>query len=67
MAYAVSADDRSFYLTVDGRLLPENRGWDGYTPEIGEAVVVTGRVEEATDLRGELYRTVEVASLRAAS
>jgi hypothetical protein len=37
--------------------------WDGYTPETGDLVTVTGYVTEAVDINGGTYLDLEVPSL----
>lgn len=63
MAYAVESGGRDFFLTVGGRWSAEARRWSGWTPEPGDAVKVTGRVEERTDIRGGAFLTIEVETL----
>ena len=52
LIYAVSADT-VYYLTVEGTWLWWNRSWDGYTPEVGDWVRVTGYVSQRADIFGE--------------
>jgi uncharacterized repeat protein (TIGR01451 family) len=66
MVYAVLADHTNYYLTVEGAWLWENRAWDGYEPQIGDFVTVTGHVDEKTDVFGDPFCNIEVASLEPA-
>jgi hypothetical protein len=63
MIYAVLAKDATYYPTVEGSWLWQNRTWDKYTPEIGDVVRVTGYVSEMMDIFGALFYNVEVVSL----
>ncbi len=63
MAYAVNAKGIDYFLTVAGRWFSENRPWNGYTPEPGDDVEVTGKISTQKDIRGGEFRTIEVASL----
>jgi len=65
--YAVSVDDTYYYLTVGGSWLYENRSWNGYTPEVGGFVRITGYVTEMTDIFGYPFYNIEVVSLEPAS
>jgi len=66
MAYAVLANDKYYYITIDGRWLSENRSWSGYTPEPDDLVTITGYVLEKKDVFGKPFRTIEVVSLQPA-
>jgi parallel beta-helix repeat protein len=66
VVYAVIADDTTYHLTVEGHWLCENRSWDGYTPESGDWVTVTGYVSERVDIRGDPFYDIEVSSLKPA-
>jgi hypothetical protein len=66
MAYAVLANERLCYLTVDGNWFDENRSWAGYTPEVGDLVAVRGYLAEKKDIFGEPYCVIEVASVEPA-
>jgi hypothetical protein len=66
VVYAVLADGTTYYLTVEGHWLRENRSWDGYTPEVGDWVTASGRVSERADIRGDPFYEIEVWSLRPA-
>jgi uncharacterized repeat protein (TIGR01451 family) len=63
MVYAVLVDDRRYYPTVDDSWLWWNRPWDGYLPEIGDFVTVSGYAEEMTDTFGIRFYNIEVTSL----
>jgi uncharacterized repeat protein (TIGR01451 family) len=67
MIYAVLAKDAYYYAfyypTVEGSWLWRNHTWDGYTPEIGDVVRVTGYVSEMVDIFGAPFYSVEVVSL----
>ena len=64
---AVRVNDSYYHLTVDGHWLWCSGGdppsWDGYTPEIGDLVTVTGYVSEHLDIFGGTYLNLEVLSL----
>lgn len=67
IVYAVSVDHTYYYLTVEGTWLwvPEgNRSWDGYTPEEGDFVTVTGYVNKRKDISGRPFYEIEVVSLK---
>jgi len=66
MAYAVLADDTCYYITIGGYWFSENRSWGAYTPEPGDPVTVTGRLQEQEDVSGNLFYTIEAVSLRPA-
>ena len=63
MIYAVSVNETVYYLTIDGCWLWENRSWNGYTPEIDDAVRVTGVTSEHTDIFGLPFFSIEVESI----
>jgi hypothetical protein len=66
MAFAVLANDKYYYITVNGRWFCENRTWDGYTPELGDLVTITGYLMEEQDAFGKPFHTVEAVSLQQA-
>jgi hypothetical protein len=66
VAYAVMANDEYYYITIDGHWSSENRSWNGYTPEPGDLVSVTGSLEEQKDAFGKSFHTIEVVSLQPA-
>jgi len=66
VVYAVLVDDTYYHLTVKGSWLWVNRSWDGYTPEVGDFVTVTGYVEEMVDIFGAPFYNIEVVSLEPA-
>jgi hypothetical protein len=51
MAYAIHSGESDYYLTVSGRWFSENRGWNGYTPAVGDSVTATGEVRRRKDAR----------------
>ncbi len=63
MVYAINAKGTDYFLTVNGRWFSENRPWNEYTPSPGDEVDVTGKVSKQKDVRGDEFRTIEVASL----
>ncbi len=63
LIYAVLVEDSYYYPTVEGAWLWGNRSWDGYTPEIGDIVRVTGCVSEMVDMSGAPFYNIEVISL----
>jgi len=67
LVYAVLVDDTYYYPTVDGSWLWWNRSWDGFTPEAGDFVTVTGHVDEMVDIFGDSFYNIEVVSLKPAS
>jgi hypothetical protein len=64
VAYALETADGCYYLTVGGRWSGDRRSWDAYVPAEGEEVAVSGRVGERRDVRGDVFRCVEVDALR---
>jgi hypothetical protein len=67
MAYAVRVGDADYYLTVDGRWFSDSRSWNGYTPEPGDPVAVSGEVRDQRDVLGNPFHTIEVAALERAA
>ncbi|MDY7079752.1 MAG: lamin tail domain-containing protein [Chloroflexota bacterium] len=67
LIYAVLVKDTYYYPTVEGSWLWWNRSWDGYTPEVGDIVRVTGYVSEMVDIFGDPFYDIEVVSLEPAS
>jgi hypothetical protein len=67
LVYAVSVDEDTYYLTLEGSWLWWSRSWDGYTPEIGDLVTVTGYVDERVDISGDPFHNLEVVSLQPAA
>lgn len=65
MALAVRGGERDYFLTVDGRLMAEARSWQGYAPEPGDRVAVTGEVRSHRDVFDKPYQTLEVTTLEA--
>ncbi len=64
MAYAINAKGTDYFLTVNGRSFSENRPWNRNPPPLrGDEVDVTGKVSKQKDIRGDEFRTIEVASL----
>jgi hypothetical protein len=45
--------------------MPEGRSWQGYAPEPGDRVVVTGEVRSHRDVFDKPYQTLEVTTLEA--
>lgn len=66
IVYAVLADGTYYHLTVGGSWFCESRSWDGYTPEIGDLVTVTGYVSQGVDIFGHPFYNLEVVSLKPA-
>jgi len=64
MVYAVLADDRCYYLTVNGKWMWENKQWGEYTPKERDHVKVTGYLSERRDVKGYSFYEIEVVSLR---
>lgn len=64
MAYAVLANDKYYYITVDDRWFSDNRSWDGYTPEPGDLVTITGYLQQKSDIFGKVFYTLEAVSLQ---
>lgn len=66
IVYAVLADGTCYHLTVDGAWLwssGESPSWDGYTPEEGDRVTVSGYVSSHEDVSGAAFYEIEVVSL----
>lgn len=63
MAWAVQAQDAPYFLTVQGRWFAQERSWNGYTPAAGDAVTVTGSVEQRLDVDGRPYLCIEVGAV----
>lgn len=63
MAYAIHSGESDYYLTVNGRWFSENRGWNGYTPAVGNSVTATGEVRRRKDVREQTFLTIEVVTL----
>jgi hypothetical protein len=66
MAYAVLANEKYYYITVNGRWFSENRSWDEYTPQPDDIVTITGYLQEKKDAFGESFHTIEAVSLKKA-
>jgi hypothetical protein len=66
MAYAVQVNSVCYYITVNDRLLSENRSWGDYTPLPNDVVILSGRVSEKKDVFDKPYYTVETLTLRKA-
>jgi hypothetical protein len=66
MAYAVVANDKYYYITIEDHWLSENRSWDGYMPELDDLVTVAGYLGEKKDVFGKPFYTIEVVSLQPA-
>lgn len=67
LIYAVLVKDTYYYPTVEGSWLWWNGWWDGYTPEVGDIVRVTGYVSERVDIFGDPFYDIEVVSREPAS
>lgn len=63
MVFAVHADSAYYYLTVRGHLIFKKLSWEGYAPEPGEIVTVTGYLSIHEDIRGDKFFELEVISL----
>jgi hypothetical protein len=66
MAYAVLANEKCYYITVNDRWISENRPWDEYTPQPNDIVTITGYLKEKKDVFGKPFQTIEVVSLKQA-
>jgi len=64
MAYAVLANGKYYYITIDGHWFSDNRSWNGYTPDPDDLVTVTGSLDEKKDIFGKLFNVIEVVSLQ---
>ena len=64
MAYAVLANTKYYYITIDNRWFSENRSWGGYTPEPGDLVRISGYLGQKKDIFGNPFHTIEVVSLQ---
>ena len=65
MAYAVQANDKFYYITINNQWFSENRSWGEYTPEVNDLVTVTGYFNEMKDVFDKPFYTMEVVSLQA--
>lgn len=63
MAYAVRSATQCVFLTAGGRWLDTALEWQGWTPQVGAAVTVAGKVTQRTDVRGQPFLTMEVETL----
>jgi hypothetical protein len=63
MVYAVITDGNNYYLTVNGYWVMENNSWEGYTPQPGDAVRVSGVVSEKLDIYQKRFFNLEVVRL----
>jgi hypothetical protein len=66
MVFAVQSDRTYYYITVKGRFLFENLSWEGYSPEPGAIVTVSGYLSIHEDIYGDKFLEVEVISLQPA-
>ena len=66
MAYAVLANEKCYYITVNGRWFSENRSWDEYTPQPNDIVTIAGYLQEKKDVFGKPFHTIEAVSLKRA-
>jgi hypothetical protein len=64
LAYAILANEKYYYITIDGHWFSQNISWNGYTPELEDIVTVTGFLEEKKDAFGKLFHTIEAISLQ---
>ena len=63
IVYAVLADSRYYYITVESHWIWENRPWDGYIPTEGDHVKVTGYMSKRIDINGNSFYEIEGVSL----
>lgn len=66
MAFALQTDTTLYYLTSDGNIYSDSLAWGDFAPQVGERVLITGRVTQRLDIKNECYLTVEVESARPA-
>lgn len=66
MAYAVLANAKSYYVTVNGRWFSENRSWAEYTPQPNDIVMISGYLHEQNDIFGKPFYTIEAVALKPA-
>ena len=63
---AVIANDKCYYLTVNGRWFwsGDTLSWEGYTPSEGDYVIVEGYLSEKIDIFNKSFYEIEVISLK---
>ncbi len=61
--FALHVDETYYYLTVEGQWLWETQSWDGFVPQVGQMVKVSGEISEAIDTAGQVFYNLEVISL----
>lgn len=66
MVFAVLAKGTYYYLTIQGRMIFENRSWEGYSPEPGAIITVEGYLRTQEDIMGKKFFEIEVISLKPA-
>ena len=63
LAYAVLANGKRYYITLNDRLLFENRSWANYTPNVNDLVSVKGYLRQKRDIYNQEYLTIETIEL----
>jgi hypothetical protein len=66
MVYAVLADGTYYYITVQDNFLFENLSYNGYKPELGAPVEVTGYLSSHKDINSITFFKIELISLKPA-
>lgn len=66
MVYSVLADGAYYYITVQDNFVFEDRSYQGYKPELGAPVEVTGYLSSDRDIFGRVFFKIELISLKPA-
>ena len=63
MAYALSAEEKNYFLTVNGRLFSENLRWKHYNPRLNDRITKSGYIRKRNDIFGTPFFLLETLSL----
>ena len=66
MVYAVLADGTYYYITVQDNFVFEDLSYQGYKPELGANVEVTGYLSSDRDIFSRNFFKIELISLKPA-
>ncbi|MGK7914653.1 MAG: hypothetical protein AB4038_03785 [Prochloraceae cyanobacterium] len=61
--FALQVNETYYYLMVEGQWLWETQSWDGFVPQVGQTVKVSGEISEQIDTAGQVFYNLEVISL----
>ena len=64
LIFALKVNQTYYYLTVAGHWLWDAQSWDGFTPQVGQIVEVSGEINEQIDVAGQSFKNLEVISLK---